>query len=832
MMNRSKTVRRAALLMLIFLGLPPAARADEKPTPEGVEFFERKVRPLLVKHCYSCHSSEAKKLRGELLLDTREGVLRGGASGPVVVPGDPEKSPLIQAVRHDDESLKMPPKEKLSAAEIDDLITWVKMGTPDPRTGPGSATTSADPARGRDFWSFRPVKDHTPPEVRDVSWPLSDVDRFVLAELEKRGLRPAPAADKLTLIRRATFDLTGLPPTPDEIDVFLKDDSPNAYAKLIDRLLASPHYGERWGRHWLDVVRYADTAGDNSDYPIPQMYKYRNWVIEAFNRDLPYDEFIIEQLAGDLLPAQDDADRYAKVVATGYLANARRFGSYEDKRYPWHLTYEDTIDNLGRTFLGLTINCCRCHDHKFDPLTAEDYYALYGFFSSTRYPWPGIELDKVQRDLVPLASAKVVAAADRERKEKLAELDARIRQLEADKKEAEKAAKEKKDAEGKTKKEKDGETTPRLRELDEKLKAIRKQREDLARTPPTYETAYAVAEGKSEGRHKVGNAHVQLKGDPERPGKEVPRRFPTVLGGQELPPDTKGSGRVELAKWIADPKNPLTARVMVNRIWHYHFGRGIVPTPSDFGRQGLPPTHPELLDYLAARFVEGGWSVKAMHRLIMLSRSYQLSSREDAANARIDADNNYLWRFNRRRLDAESIRDAMLAVSGGLDRSPGGPHPFPDPTSWNYTQHNPYKAVYDSNRRSVYLMTQRIQRHPFLGLFDGADTNASTDRRVTSTTPLQALYLMNDPFVHTQARKFAERLLAERSDDTGRVEFAYRLAFGRPPTTEEQSAAREYLDTVGEKLRASGTGTDELAVRAWESFARVLFMSNEFVYVN
>jgi hypothetical protein len=814
--------RGVAILAVLALG-GPAGASDA----DGIAFFEKRVRPLLVKHCYSCHSAEAKKLKGELLLDTRAGVLKGGTSGPAVVPGDPGKSLLVKLVRHADESERMPPKEKLSAAEIADLETWVKMGAPDPRTG-AAAAKALDLAKAKEFWSFRPVADPPAPAVKDSAWPLTAVDRFVLAKLEEKGLTPAPPADKRTLVRRATFDLTGLPPTPEEIDAFLKDDSPDAFARVVDRLLASRAYGERWGRHWLDVVRYADTAGDNSDYPIPQMVRYRDWVIAAVNRNLPYDEFVRQQLAGDLLPADGDADRHAKLIATGYLANTRRFGSYDDlgngQPYPWHLTIEDTIDNLGRTFLGLTVNCCRCHDHKFDPLSQADYYALYGFFQSTRYPWPGIELDKVQRDMVPLVPADRVAAVAKERSAKVAGLDAELKALRATKAAADKAVAFSALAAAVTKSRSDS--------LGARINNAKKAKEDVEKQPLPYPTAYAVQDRPREGKRKVGNACVQIKGDPERLGPEVPRRFPTVLGGQTLPKDVTGSGRRELAEWIVDPKNPLTARVMVNRIWQWHFGQAIVPTPSDFGTQGRRPTHPELLDHLATRFVEGGWSVKAMHRLVMLSRAYQMASREHDASAKIDVANEYLWRFPRRRLDAESIRDAVLAASGGLDRSPGGPHPFPPMPKWDYTQHNPFKAVYDTNRRSVYLMTQRIQRHPFLALFDGPDTNASTATRVTSTTPLQALYLMNDPFVHAQAKAFAGRLLKERDGDAARVERAYLLLYGRPPTTGERAAALEYLSKAGEKLAAAGAATGERPAKAWASLARALFLSNEFVYVD
>ena len=655
-----------------------------------------------------------------------------------------------------------------------------------------------DFASARNRWPFAAVLDSSVPKVNDTAWPANDIDRFILAKLEAKGIKPAPPADLRVLIRRVNYDLIGLPPTPQEVDDFLKESSANpreAYAKLIDRLLASPRYGERWGRHWLDVVRYADTAGDNSDYPIPQHYRYRDWVIDAFNRDMPYDQFIREQLAGDLLPSKDENDRRDKLIATGYLANAKRFGSYEDERYPWYLTYEDTIDNLGRTFLGLTVNCCRCHDHKFDPLSQEDYYALYGFFQSTRYPRPGIELDKVQRDFVPLATPEQVEGVMKERKAKIAEIDATIRKLEANKAENDKA-----------------------------IKTAKKERENLEKSALPFETIYAVAEGKPVGKRRIGNAHVQIKGDPERLGPEVPRRFPTVLGSQSLPSETKGSGRLELAKWLTDPKNPLTARVLVNRIWHYHFGRGIVPTPSDFGKQGQPPTHPELLDYLAARFVEDGWSIKAMHRRILLSRTYQMAS--------VDKPDDGLYSsFHRRRLDAESVRDTLLFISGALDLSRPGPHPFPEMNKWDFTQHKPFKAVYDSNHRTVYLMTQRIQRHPFLALFDGPDTNASTATRITSTTPLQALFLMNDPFVHEQARRFAARLLAGKKDDGGCIEEAYLLAFGRPATKEEKSEAQAYLVKVRQKLKADDIKEDHLPQKCWESVARVIFMCNEFVYL-
>ncbi len=832
------------------------ATPEQHATPEQIEFFERRIRPLLAAHCYECHSHKADKVKGELHLDTRAGVRQGGESGPAIVPGKPDESLLIKAVRYTDKDFKMPPKAKLSQAEIDDLVTWVKMGAPDPREGKVASAPAKLPTidleQGKKFWSFQAVRGHEPPAVKDAAWPISPIDHFILAKLESKGLRPAAKADRRTLLRRATFDLTGLPPTPEEMAAFLADDSPRAFAKVVERLLASPAYGERWGRHWLDVVRYADTAGDNSDYPIPQMYQYRNWVLEAFQRDMPYDRFIREQIAGDLMPAASEAERRARVIATGYLANSRRHGSYEDARYPWHLTIEDTIDNLGKAFLGVSINCCRCHDHKFDPLSAEDYYALYGFFSSTRYPWPGIELDRVPRDLVYLGPADAVERETKVRQAMLLKMDQEIKKLETDKAALEKELRSIGKNPADEKPPDPAELKKRVDEATKAVQAAKKDREKFAQRPLPLATAYAVIDGKNEPKKRigqVGNARLMVKGDPDRLGKEVTRRFPAVLGGQTLPAGANGSGRVELADWIADAANPLTARVMVNRIWQYHFGRGIVATPNDFGKQGRPPSHPELLDYLARHFVQSGWSIKEMHRLVMLSATYQQSSWSAEREAQgaapegaprsalraphlVDPDNEYLWHFSRRRLDAESIRDAILAVSGSLDRSVGGPHPFPEQTTWDFTQHKPFKAVYESRRRSVYLMTQRIQRHPYLALFDGPDTNASTDRRTTSTTPLQALFLMNDPFVHEQARRFGERLLAEGRDDAGRLERAFLLAFGRPPTSLEREQATHYLAHVGDRLRGDRVPAEQLPARTWESLARVLFMSSEFVYVN
>jgi len=787
---------------------------DAGLSPERVEFFEKKIRPVLVERCYSCHSATSEKLKGGLRLDSREGLRKGGDTGPALILGDPDRSLLVRAILRGEDAEKMPPKdaERLRPDQIRDFRDWIRMGAPDPRGsgGPGPARPPAvhfEEARKR--WPFTPVTEPKVPEVQEKAWLRNPIDSFILAKLEEKQLRPAPDAERRTLLRRVTLDLTGLPPTPEEMDAFLADTSPQAYSRVVDRLLASTAYGERWGRHWLDVVRYSDTAGDNSDFPIPQNYKYRNYVITAFNEDKPYDRFIREQIAGDLLPFKDLQEKHSNLVATGYIANARRFGSVV-KDYPWHLTIEDTIDNMGRTFLGLTASCTRCHDHKFDPLTNEDYYALYGIFESTRYPWPGIELEQYQRDFVPFATPEEIEKGDKERADRKTALEASQKALEAQKKMAEIGAGGGSDDEAARAKQ-------AAQDLAKQIDAIKGEIARIPKTPFPYETLYAVAEAK-----KTGNSKVQIKGDPTRLGREVPRRFFEIFGGQALSSEAKGSGRYQLAEWLSDPQNPLTARVMVNRIWSYHFGKGIVQTPSDFGRQGRPPTHPELLDWLARRFVECGWSVKELHRLILASHAYRLSCQDDPAALAVDPGNDLFWKFGRRRLEAEAIRDSLLLVSGTLDRRMGEGHPIPPMTGWEYTEHKPFLAVYDHQLRSVYLLTQRISRHPFLGIFDSADTNAGTPARITSTTSLQALSLLNDPFFHAQAAAFAARLRREAKTSETRVDRAYLLALGRPPSDEERTQALDYLGTWNSRL---GEG------EAWESFARVLFRLSEFIYV-
>ncbi len=839
----------ASLIASLAAGVAASVMAAAEPAASGVEFFEKRIRPLLSEHCYECHSATAKKAKGGLRLDSRAGWEKGGESGPAIVPGKPDDSLLIKGVRHWDKDFKMPPDTRLAPALVADLVEWVKLGAPDPRTNAPAvvATAPAKPTygisieEGRKHWAYQPVKAQPLPKLKDKTWPRNDLDHFTLARMEKSSVTPAPDADPRTLIRRVTFDLTGLPPTSAEVEAFVRECSsaaarPSAFAKLVDRLLASPHYGERWGRHWLDVARYADTSGNASDYPVPQAYKYRNYVIKAFNDDKPYDRFIREQLAGDLLNAKLETTNPELLIAPGYLAIVRHFGG--GKAEP-HLIIEDAIENTGRAFLGLSLSCARCHDHKFDPVPQADYYALYGIFSSTTFPHPGSEGANRPADLVPLLAKAELETVTKTWKEQIAALDAEVKKAEAAKAAADKLT----------------DATEKKSKVDEATKAIAAAKAKHKQTSETlpYELAYAVAEGKP------ANARLHVRGDPKRLGEEIPRHFPQILGGQPLPKDCATSGRLELANWITDPTNTLTARVMVNRLWQHHFGRGLVTTPNDFGSRGQPPTHPELLDFLARKFVESGWSVKAMHRLILTSRTWQLASGVEATadnaapvekrsgfaalfgskpkaspaelfakNAVKDPNNALWWRAERRRLDAESIRDALLHVSGDLDETPGAAHPFPPVNTWGFTQHNQFFATYDNRQRTVYQMQQRLRKHPFLALFDGADPNSSTAAREPSTTPLQSLFMMNDSFAHAQAAKFAARMQQGETDEARQIARAFLALYARPPQPEELTMAADYLTHFRAKLTAKKLPADQ----AWASLSRALLGANEFLYLD
>jgi hypothetical protein len=771
---------RIAAVALLFAMTAARARADDA-------FFEAKIRPVLVENCFKCHGGA--KTSGQLRVDSRAALLKGGSRGPAIVAGAADRSLLLQAMRQTHAELKMPPGKQLPEHVRRDFATWIDQGARWPASA-GDRVAFAP----QQHWAFQPVRPVTPP-TDPAGWAEHPIDRFIAANLREQGLSPVGPAARRALIRRVTFDLIGLPATPVEVEEFAGDASGVAYEKLIDRLLASPHYGERWGRHWLDVARYADTAGDNADYPIPEAHRYRDYVIDAFNADLPYDQFVQEQLAGDLLAKEHQGGRYAeRIVATGFLALARRYATapYEF----WHLSLEDAIDTTGQAFLGLSLRCARCHDHKFDPVTREDYYGLYAIFARTDFPYAGSEefasKNFPRQHFVPLDMH--ADAAMNGYRQRLKEVKAVVAKTSDPKQSA----------------------------------ALRDEEKLLHRlgSPPRLPVAYAVADGKPV------TVHIHLQGDPERPGPVAERRVPQFIEGTPVTFPADSSGRLQLARWLTRPDNALTARVLVNRIWQGHFGRGLVPTPNNFGLRGEPPSHAELLDYLTAEFIRHGWSIKWLHRHILLSKTYQLASSAPAELLMKDPANVWLGRFPRRRLDAEALRDALLAVGGNLDRSRPSVHPFPPIQSWGWTQHAPFKQVYPSNHRSVYLMTQRFQKHPFLALFDGPDTNVSTGRRTESLLPLQALYLMNDPFVRAQAEGFARRLLEHSADSAERIAWAHRVAWGRPAAVSDVERGVDYVSRYTEELRHAGTPGERVEIEAWTSYARVMLTASEFVFVD
>ncbi|MBL0158075.1 MAG: PSD1 domain-containing protein [Bryobacterales bacterium] len=840
-----------------------AAAAD---TPE--ERFETKVRPILAKNCFACHT--ASKMGG-LALTSRESVLAGGKSGPAVVSGKPDESRLILAVRQGDAVIKaMPMTGKLKPDEIAALEEWVRDGAVWPASAKVQAATGQITPEQRAFWSFQPVRKGTPPAVANSEWSRQPVDQFIYAKLRERGLQPAPRAARATWLRRVTFDLTGLPPTPEETDAYLNDKSSQAEAKVVDRLLASPRYGERWARHWLDVARYSDDRLESQkELPHPNAFRYRDWVIAAFNNDMPYSEFVLGQIAADLLPEPQ---------RTKLLPGLTFYGLSPEQQ-------DERVDATTRGFLGLTVACAQCHDHKFDPIPQTDFYALQGVFNSTVV------------DEVPLAPEAEVAAW-KAHKKRLDDKEAELRSfqdeqamivaamLAAQTKDYVAAVAGTRNPDGL-----DPETLKRWREyldlakqhdhpyldnprdgeklqttvlallaekkeIDQKnlirlggsdargdlsgtellsldrakyrfynelfgarksvlhfagkdldrwlgalhlrhLAALRAGAEELKKTlPPQYPFLHAVKDSD-----KPKNANLLIRGSRDNPGAEVPRRFVSILSPAAPKPYTQGSGRLELARAIASIENPLTPRVMVNRIWQHHFGQGIVRTPSNFGQLGERPTHPELLDYLAARFVESGWSVKAIHREIVLSRAYASAWARSAANEEKDAANLYLWRANRQRLDVETMRDALLAAGGNLEQAGGGP---------------PLRLTDDKNfRRTVYGYRSRRKLDGTLALFDHPNPNTTNEQRNVTNVPLQRLYFLNNPFVMRQGAALAARL--NGPTDEARIRQAYRLLFARQPDAAELRAGLAFLKSEKD---------------AWPRYAQALLASNEFLYVD
>lgn len=1046
-------------LLASHLSLVRCSGQDSLTALSDTDFFESRIRPILVDSCQSCHSLATQKSSGGLLLDSREGWQKGGDSGAAIVPKAPSESLLIQAVRHADGVSPMPPVEsgkRLSDSQIRDLETWILHGAFDPRDQ-APRLGGMDPQTARTWWAFQPIKSIEPPRVAHPEWVWNPVDQFIVSKLEANELEPVSLATKEVWLRRLTLDLTGLVPTPEQIDQYLADGTQGAEAACVDRLLASYEHAERYGRHWLDVARYADTAGDGADYPVREAYKYRDWVIGSIHRNKPWDQFVREQIAGDLY-AQDllaegigdekvhSYEQYADLVtATGFLAIGKRYGYAPNADYE-HLDFADVLDSLGRSILGLSIGCARCHDHKYDPISMQDYYGLYGILKSTRWAFPGGEEHKRPANFPPLLPPQRVRELEEQRAARLQSIDASIQTAQRQRAKLDasfhaggvdldlesqeigkppakawlsagpnqvtaesqspfdhvfgkgsrgvrigsgtpyegvryvfgqkttlidgplyfaidfripKLADSNQEPEGScrlylgrgviesiaiecsisknqfaikdagqwkvvgnlepdkwyhlqvkldpTDRSWAGSISSQefqlqipktalptswdqiadtficdgfghipsgvvARELDnlgldtepfaslgsasfvsppqnaanqEAIAALDKQIKDLQtqRGNIAAEVLYPVAYGVSEATSV--DAKIQLRGDPSKLDQEVPRGYLSVLGGHRVDPQAGQSGRRQLAQWFTDPISPLAARVFVNRLWYWHFGCGLVSTTSDFGSRGSEPSHPELLEYLAGRFIESGWDVRALHRLIVLSRTYRLANDTVDANGSgstqkamdRDPENQWLWRNAKRPMDAESLRDSILSISGLLDRNIPKEHPFPPVDSWGFTIHNPFHGIYDSMHRSVYLMQQRNRKNPYLSLFDGADPNLSVDERKPTTTPTQSLFLMNSPLVHLASESLAKELTKSKHDDSNRLRELYKKTLGRPPSDQEQQDCLDFLKAYSEQQPRSAAGDAPSAavdteLKSWSALCRVLMTSNSFLYID
>ncbi len=931
-------------LAIAFFTIAATAADAQQSEPSKADFFERRIRPVLVEHCYQCHSTKATVLEGGLRLDTRELARRGGDSGPAIVPGHPEASVLLSALRY--ESLEMPPDKKLPDRVIADFERWIRQGAIDPRDDADAVPTPMED--GRHHWAFQPVHKPTPPTTINQHWPRGAIDRFVLKRLEDEGLKPSIRADRRSLIRRAYFDLIGLPPEPDEIDRFVADDSPVAFRQLVDRLLDSPHYGERWARHWLDVARYADNKGYvfYFEKSFPWAWTYRDYVIRAFNEDLPFDRFIVEQLAADQLHLGDDQ---RALTAMGFLTVGARFINNA------HDVIDDRIDVVTRGLMGLTVSCARCHDHKYDPVTQADYYSLYGVFRSSFEP-------TVLPTFEPTAKTKEVQEFETGLAERLAKLSSFVEvQRLLVIKEARSRIDEYLTAAYETRRHPNTDdfmlltekgaiipvmvqrwqrylrrmrdegdhiwliwhalaelpdegfaeraATLQQRVLEEQGEFIHPRiREEFASTPPssmadvisTYARIFreidslwqmelrlaadsnTVVPQRMEDeydeqlrqvlygqrsppmiprqfdwgflqllpdranqeefkkllkdveqwtmtqpgaparamvlhdREELYEPVVFLRGNPNRRGPQVPRQFPAILSTDRRRPFAHGSGRLELAKAITDPANPLTARVIVNRVWQHHFGTGIVETASDFGVRSPLPSHPLLLDWLAATFIEDGWSIKQLHRRIMNSAVYQQTSTRHGSTQQLDPANRWLWKFPRRRLEFEAMRDSMLAVTSQMDRTIGG------------APANLLKEFVP--RRTIYGFVDRMDLPVTMRTFDFPTPNSSNPGREATTVPPQALYFLNHEFVHQCAERITERVDVRQLTATGaRIDRIYRILLGRLPDDTEKELARQYLEFAPNE---SVSGSGEPETDRWVGFVHAMIMTNEFLFID
>lgn len=951
---------KAISICVLALAFPVSAA---EPSKAQLDFFENKIRPIFTDNCYKCHSPARGKIKGGLELDWKGGWQKGGDSGPALVPGDPEKSLLIKAVRYIDPDLQMPPKgDKLSEPEINDLVAWVRMGAPDPRSARPGTDSPKYGVASKDHWAFKPLQKPTPPAVKNEAKVANEIDRFVLAKLEEQGMTPNGPADQRTLIRRVSFDLIGLPPTPAEVNAFLQDESPQAFEKVVDTLLASPHYGERWGRHWLDVARYSDTKGqsnrqrESSIYPYA--WTYRDYVIKAFNDDKPINRFIVEQLAADKLNLGRDNGAWA---ALGFLTVGDHFNGNQND------VINDRIDVTTKAFLGLTVSCARCHDHKFDPIPQADYYSLHGIFASSVEPlgkpsisntnanprYPEYLVKRAEMDArLQTARTENMAAVFGDYK-RLAGVYLYATHLPAKDREAylkklggdlallknweqitrgggrqaasifglwnslsripptNFAAQARRTLANLNRDPKTAQWNPYVLQafagvVPRSLGEVAVIYGNLfAKNDPVWQTTLSILLGDAVLRalpnrqrgeyftlrdqseilemvHPGAPARAMvlldaptpkdspifLRGEAENHGDIVPRRFLEILSGKGRPVFRNGSGRLELAQAIVNKNNPLTARVLVNRVWLHHFGEGIVTTPDDFGNQSAPPSHPELLDYLAGRFMDDGWSLKKLHKLILLSSTYRQSATNNPAYAETDPNNRLLWRANVRRLEFEPLRDSILYVGGHLDLTVGG-HPIDLSEGTRRSQGRGAAALKRlgeyrlpaGSRRTIYGYIDRSDMVDILNTFDFANPDLATGKRYQTTVPQQALFLMNSPLVIEQVRSVVEREdFKAQATDTDRIRYLYELFFQRPPTAEEigqgaefvsafqppqqteiKPAAQSVENVVGQVNRRPRPGAPPKPtpprktpkpLTGWQEFAHALLLTNEASFVN
>ncbi len=959
------TLLLAIPLSLAAYWLPAVEGHAQTATPDQAEFFEKKIRPLLAAKCQKCHSADAQV--AGLDMSSAAGFARGGESGALINKDKPEESRLLKVISYD-ENPKMPPTGKLKNDEIEAITAWVKMGAPWPgaapaaaaKTWPKNSSVRSFTDDEKQFWAFQPMRDFAPPQVKNSAWAKSPIDNFILAKLEEKGLQPAPAADKLTLLRRATFDLTGLPPTVKEMNDFLADTAPDAFKKVVERLLASPRYGERWGRHWLDVARYADSTGNDEDHRYPHAWKYRDYVIQAFNDDLPYDQFVREQLAGDLLPAADGGEVNRRgIIATGFLSLGAKAIAQQDKVKMLYDVYDEQVDVTSKAFLGLTVACARCHNHKFDPILTKDYYAMTAMFASTKSfsNWESHVSVPLEKPLVPKAEFEKYLAA----KKALAEKDKRVRLAMEDITDAVKepivkanmprlaefmlaarkvyqpsttlaatklASAKLEDIAAQTKLPTDllkkwveylkpsdkirgylnewNEAKPdklsevalayqtrfqkRHADLEEKLlkwrpeyqkalaenkalpdkpkleagedrffddvyfgggpfsvsprerrnatatapkdkgsftdeqwtqlEALRKESEALKKSaPPEPEMACAIEDGEPVKQK------VFIRGDYNAHGDDAPPSFPAILEKYNTNPTFKGSGRLQFAEWLARPEHPLTSRVLVNRVWQGHFGEGLVRTPDNFGKMGEKPSHPELLDFLARQFSKNGYSIKALHRLMMLSSTYQMAS-DNIAAMEADQDNRLLSRFSRRRLSIEEMRDGLLAIDGTIDLTMGGSLQSGRGTDGETSQGRLSVNPETLKRRSVYIPLRRANLPTLLNLFDFGDATTMTGKRQLTNVATQALFWLNSEFLTERSVEITKGLLSEKNN-ADRVATAYLRVLNRQASAEEIAHGLSYLAAFTQKFAG-----DKAEAKAWQSFCRILMASNDFIYVD